>query len=120
MVLLQRQCNFDQLHLQFRKLENQILDNTHRVISELKENNQRLQNLELKTESIEASLDSLETEFGHCDTRLKPKLDLEQGLQIAIAALRKVNSDIVTIKRNISAIAKTRFEPLFFFNFRFK
>ncbi|XP_074032964.1 angiopoietin-related protein 1 [Leptinotarsa decemlineata] len=117
-------CDAKQIEYELTRLEVKLDEKSDRLISELREANRRLQALEYQDSEIETALRAFRGELGRfwdsspplrsqheggqrqVDEKLESRVDtLVKGVQLVVAALRTLNSDIGLVKNNVSSIA---------------
>jgi archaellum component FlaC len=118
-----RFCNTDQLEYRLTKLEVQVAEKSEGVLSELRESNRRLQALELQSAEVQSAIETFKNELGRFmenhnnqqryatsdgpSNKLELRVDnLAKGVQLVVANVRRINSDIGAVKSNLSAVAR--------------
>lgn len=93
------------------------------VLSELRESNRRLQALELQSAEVQSAIETFKNELGRFmenhnnqqryatsdgpSNKLELRVDnLAKGVQLVVANVRRINSDIGAVKSNLSAVAR--------------
>ncbi|KAJ8954023.1 hypothetical protein NQ318_004316 [Aromia moschata] len=118
-----QQCDTDQIEYRLTKLEVQVGEKSAQLVSELREGNRRLQAMEFQGAEVESAIEGFRNELGRITEagrqpsfqqpaeyqrgadKLESRVDnLVKGVQLVVAALRGLNSDIAWVKKNISAI----------------
>lgn len=111
-------CNVEQLEHRLRKLEEEVSLESGTILSELRENNRRLQELERRTAEAATASEQLHAEIVRYTERAPqqsaelPTEDIQQqlkhlskGVELLVAAVRNVANVIAGVKRNLSHVA---------------
>ncbi|XP_018564022.1 angiopoietin-related protein 7-like [Anoplophora glabripennis] len=116
-----RNCDTEQIEYRLTKLEVQLGEKSAHLTSELREGNRRLQALEIQSAEVQTSVEGFRNEMSRIANfgqtvpanyyqqagvdKMESKIsNLVKGMQLVVATLRSLNSDVTWIKKNISSI----------------
>ncbi|CAH1155574.1 unnamed protein product [Phaedon cochleariae] len=119
-----RSCDTEQMEYRLAKLEAKVDEKSENLVAELRESSRRIHSLEMHISEVRRIVADFSSELGRTtesnvstkfqqapaqradNEKLEIRIEnLSKGIQLVVAALRNLNSDITWVKKNISNIA---------------